>query len=153
MVEAGPASTQPPRDLIGFLDYYLVTKAPFQIPEQGKEWLVKFGPWIVIVFAVLSLPLLLALLGLSAIVMPFTGGVGVAAGSGILALGGLVELVLVLVALPGLFARKMSGWTMLFYANLVGIASRLLAGALVSAVLGGLISLYILFQIRPLYKP
>ena len=152
MVEAGPASTQPPKDLIGFLDYYLVTKAPIQIPEQGKEWLVKYGPWIVVVFAVLSLPLLFALLGLSALVAPFTGGVGYATGFGILALGGLVELVLMLMALPGLFGRKMSGWNLLFYANLVGIASRLLAGAIVAAVLGGLISLYILFQVRPLYK-
>ena len=153
MVEAPSASSQPPKDPIGFLDYYLVTKAPIQIPEAGKEWLVKYGPWIVIVIAVITLPLLLALLGLSAVVAPFAVGVGFAAGSLIFALGALVQLGLELMALPGLFARKTSGWNLLFYANVVGIATRLLSGAVVSAVLGGLIALYILFQVRPLYKP
>ena len=29
--------TRPPQDVIGFLDFYLVTKAPFQIPDGGRE--------------------------------------------------------------------------------------------------------------------
>jgi hypothetical protein len=97
------------------------------------------------------LPALLALLGLGAVLVPF-GAVGYGASFGLLAIGLVVEIALTVMALPGLFARKMSGWTLLLYARLVSIVAHLLAGAIVSALVGGLISLYVLFQVRPLYK-
>jgi len=150
-VRDAAAPEQPPKDLIGFLDYYLVKKAPFQIPDNAKEWLVQYGPWITMVLLVLTLPLLLFLLGLGTALMPF-GGVGYAAGFSYLAVAVLVEVGLTAASLPGLFARKMSGWTMLFYARVVGFVATLLAGDLISALVGALISLYILFQVRALYK-
>jgi hypothetical protein len=142
---------QAPKDLIGFLDYYLVKKAPVQIPDNAKEWLVRYGPWITIVLLVLALPGLLFLLGLGTVLIPF-GGVGYATGFGYLALGLIVQLGLTAAALPGLFARRMSGWNLLFYARIVGFVATMLAGSIVSAIVGALISLYILFQVRPLYK-
>jgi hypothetical protein len=152
MVEAGQTSTeQPPKDLVGFLDYYLVRKAPFQIPDNVKEWLVQYGPWITIVVLVLTLPALMLLLGLGTALVPF-GAVGYATGFGFIALGLVIEIGLTVMALPGLFARKMSGWSLLFYARLVSIVANLLAGAIVSALVVGVISLYVLFQVRPLYK-
>ena len=152
MAEAGQTSTeQPPKDLVGFLDYYLVKKAPFQLPDNLKEWLVQYGPWITIVLLVLTLPALLVILGIGAVLVPFAGP-GYGTGFGVLAIGVLVSTAMTVMALPGLFARKMSGWTLLLYARLVSIAASLLSGAIVSAVVGGLISLYILFQVRPLYK-
>jgi hypothetical protein len=150
-VRDAAAPEQPPKDLIGFLDYYLVKKAPFQIPDNAKEWLVQYGPWITMVLLVLTLPFLLFLLGLGTALMPF-GGVGYATGFSYLAITVLIEIGLTAASLPGLFARKMSGWTMLFYARLVGFAATLLAGDLISALVGALISLYILFQVRALYK-
>jgi hypothetical protein len=146
-----PAADQPPKDLIGFLDFYLVKKAPFQLPDQAKEAIVTYGPWITIVLLVLTLPLLLALLGIGAIFAPF-GGPSVAAGFGIVAIATLVEVGLTIAALPGLFARKMGGWTLLFYARLVSFVASILALSIVSGILFGLISFYILFQVRALYK-
>jgi hypothetical protein len=140
-----------PKDLVGFLDFYLVRQAPFQIPDGGREWIVKFGPWITVVLLILTLPILLFALGLGVIWIPF-GGVGYASGFGVLTLFVLVELGLMIAALPGLFARKMAGWQLLFYSQLVNIAYNLLSGHVVSALLGGLIGLYILFQVRPLYR-
>ena len=55
-------------------------------------------------------------------------------------------------ALPGLFARKMSGWTLLFYAQVVSVIGSLLALNILGALVFGLIWFYVLFQIRPLYK-
>jgi hypothetical protein len=150
-VRDAAAPEQPPKDLIGFLDYYLVKKAPFQIPDTAKEWLVQYGPWITIALLVITLPVLLALLGLGTALMPF-GGLGYATGFGYLAITILIELGLTVASLPGLFARKMSGWTLLFYARIVGAVSTLLAGDLIAALVGALISLYILFQVRGLYK-
>ncbi len=143
--------SQAPKDLMGFLEYYLVVKAPFQIPEGGKEAIVKYGPWVLIVMMVLMLPAVLVALGLGTVLLPF-GGLGYATGFGFLALGLLIQLALTAMALPGLFARKMSGWTLLFYARIVGFLSSALAGAIVGALVGAIISLYVLFQVRPLYK-
>jgi hypothetical protein len=67
----------PPKDLIGFLDYYLVQKAPFQIPDGVREIIVKFGPWITLVLLVLMLPPLLLVLGVGTVLVPF-GGIGYA---------------------------------------------------------------------------
>jgi hypothetical protein len=142
--------TEPPKDLIGFLDFYLVTKAPFQIPEGGREWIVKFGPWITVVLLILTLPILLVALGIGAVFVPF-GGIGYASGFGLLTIAVIVEIGLMVAALPGLFARKMAGWRLLFYSQLVSIASNLLSGSIVGGLLSGLIGLYILFQIRMLY--
>jgi len=152
MAEAGPTSgEQAPKDLIGFLDFYLVKKAPIQLPANFKEWIVQYGPWITMVLLVLTLPLLLAVLGIGTVLMPFAG-IGYATGFGFVAIGLLIEIGLTVMALPGLFARKMSGWTLLFYARLVSVVANILSGAVVSALLVGLISLYLLFQVRPLYK-
>ena len=143
-------ATQPPKDLYGFLDFYLVQKAPFQIPDDAKEWIVKFSPWIAVVLLVITLPAVLLALGLGAALVPFGTVVPGFAYVWILLLAHVVLLVL---ALPGLFARKMSSWKLVFYARIVSIVSSLLSGAIVSAVLGGLISLYVLFQIRDKFRP
>lgn len=143
--------TQPPRDLMGFLDYYLVQKAPFQIPDGGREWIVKYGPWIAVVLLILTLPPLLFALGIGAVVMPFAG-VGYAAGFTYLTILVLVNVGLMVMALPGLFARKIAGWNLLFYAQLVGFLTSLLSGSVLGGLIGLLISLYILFQVRGLYR-
>jgi hypothetical protein len=147
--QVAPAPDQPPKDLIGFLDFYLVKKAPFQIPEGGREWIVKYGPWITIVLLVLMLPPLLLALGLGAVILPFAAAA--APGIGISLIGVIVEIGLTIAALPGLFARKISGWNMLFYAQIVGLVVSLLSLSIVSGLIGALISLYILFQVRTKY--
>jgi hypothetical protein len=143
--------TQPPRDMMGFLDYYLVQKAPFQIPDGGREWIVKYGPWIAVVLLILTLPPLLFALGIGAVVMPFAG-VGYAAGFTYLTILVLVNVGLMVMALPGLFGRKIAGWNLLFYAQLVGFLTSLLSGSVLGGLIGLLISLYILFQVRGLYR-
>jgi len=144
------ASEEAPRDLIGFLDFYLVKKAPFQLPNEVREFLVKFGPWIALVLLILSLPGLLVMLGVGTVLLPF-GGLGYAAGFTYLTVVLLAQLVLLVMALPGLFKRQMSAWKLLFYSQLVGIVFSLLMGSILGALIGGLIGLYILFQVRPLY--
>ena len=146
-----PDSTAAPKDLIGFLDYYLVQKAPFQIPPGGREWIVKYGPWITVVLLILMLPPLLFVLGIGTALMPF-GGIGYATGFTYLTVVLIAEIGLTLAALPGLFARKMSGWRLLFYAQIVSLVFSLLSGSIIGGIIGALIGMYILFQVRPLYK-
>ncbi len=143
-------TTQPPKDLIGFLDYYLVQKAPFQIPDAGRELLVKFGPWITVVLLVLTLPFVLMLLGIGTLGVPFLGA-PYAVSFGFTAIVVLAYFALMIFALPGLFARKRAGWNLIFYAELLMIVTSLLSGNIFSALVGGLLGLYILFQVRGLY--
>ena len=147
-------TSQAPKDMIGFLDYYFVKKAPFQIPAAGREWIVQFGPWIAVVLLVISLPVIFVLLGLGMAWVPYGPGYGYAYGFWYWPwmLGFVIHVVLMGLALPGLFARKMSGWTLMFYAQLISAISSLFSMAIISGLIGALISFYILFQIRSLYK-
>ena len=142
---------QPPKDMIGFLDYYLVTKAPFQLPMNVKEAIVKYGPWISIVLLVLLLPPILVVFGIGSLLIPFAGPV-YATSFTWLTLLTIVEVGMLVAALPGLFARKMQGWRMIFYSRILSIISLLLSGLVLNALVGGLIGLYILFQVRSLYE-
>lgn len=144
-----------PKDLIGFLDYYFVKKAPFQIPPAGREWIVHNGAWIAVVLLVFALPELLLVLGLRA------GYVGLADWGLIYGyrhgywpwtLGVVLNFGLMALSVPGLNARKLSGWTLMFYAQAVNAMAAIMATAVIGGVIGALISFYILFQIRPLYR-
>jgi len=46
----------------------------------------------------------------------------------------------------------MSGWRLVFYAQIVSLVFSLLSGSIVGAVVGTLISMYVLFQVRSLYS-
>ena len=46
----------------------------------------------------------------------------------------------------------MSGWNLLFYATLVGFVHSLVSYAIISGIIGALIGLYILFQVRTKYS-
>jgi hypothetical protein len=145
-----PDANQPPKDLTGFLDYYLVQKAPFQIPDNGRELIVKFGPWICLLLLVITLPAVLFLLGLGAALVPFAG-YAYATGFTYSTIFLIAYFALLIAALPGLFARKRSGWNFLFYGELLNIVWMLLSAQILGAIVGGLIGLYLLFQVRSLY--
>ena len=145
-----PVTDTAPKDLIGFLDFYLVRKAPFQLPDSVSEFLVQWGPWIAIVLLIFTLPPLLFVLGIGTFFVPFLG-VGYAGGWGFAVVATIVQVGLLVAALPGLFARKMASWRLIFYSQIVGIVVSLLSGSIVGALIGGLIGLYILFQIRGKY--
>jgi hypothetical protein len=133
------------------LQTWLYDKAPFHLPDGVREFIVKFGPWVLVVFLVLSLPAILIMLGIGSLAVPFAG-VGYAGGFGIAAAGSIANLVLTVMALPGLFARQKAGWTWLLYSEFVSIATSLLLGNIFSALIGGTIALYLMFQVRSYYK-
>jgi hypothetical protein len=95
---------------------------------------------------VISIPFILLGLGI--------GAIAAVGGSMLLPamIATCIAFVLKAIALPGLFARKMSGWKMLFYSQLVSMVSSLLMMSFFGLIIGGLISLYFIFQIRSMYK-
>jgi len=159
----GAGQTDMRKDMLSFvgkveawLDLYMVTKAPFQIPMNGKEVLAKVAPYIIIVFSILALPALLALLGINSM---FPTVAMVASGGGLLgylalvsAITAVVTLVFNVMAIPGLFKRTHASWRLLFYGTLVSFVGGVLSMNPVGAIVGAIIGWYILFQVKELYK-
>ena len=146
-----PAGDRPkPSDIMSTLDYYLVTKAPFQLPPNVREWIVKYGPWIDVVMLVLMAPAILLALGISAVALPFAAAAGPIWGLAVIAM--VIQIGLLVLALPGLFARKKAGWNLVFYGVIIGLAYNLIHYNIIGGLVSALISCYVLFQIRSYYK-
>lgn len=132
------------------LALYFGQKAP-TLPENVKQFITKIAPWANLVFVILAIPGLLALLGISFIALPVTVMTGLRGGvfTTILA---LVSVVLIALAIPGLFKYSRQGWLFIFYSNLVTLVQYLIQGDLFNLIVVGLISFYLLFQVRSYYK-
>lgn len=139
--------------LTNLFELYFSKKAP-QLPENIKESIVKYGPYVAIVIVVLTLPALLVALGLTALFSPFAYLGGVATGTSFTMLGLflLVSLILSIAAIPGLFKRTKSSWNLMYYSTLLNLVYNLLSFNLGGLIIGGAISLYFLFQIKSYYK-
>ena len=141
------------RGLMVALDDLLGNRAPIQIPGKIKFLMARFGHWLVIGLMLLTLPGQLMALGWSAGFIPFWilsgsgGSLKVAFSLATL----LFLLVLLILALPGLQARKVIGWQLLMLANGVNLVYGLLAGGVIGPILGAAVGLYVLIQLRRYY--
>ena len=128
-----------------------------QLPDSVGEFLVKYGPYLMIVGLIMGVFGLLTTFGLMAAFNPLAS-VGYAYGyryGAHFSLYGLVELVsmvLMAIAIPGLLKRTKTAWNLMFYASLVMAISYLISMNLGSLVIGMAINWYFLFQIRKFYK-
>lgn len=139
------------------LELYLVKKAP-QLPKAVKDLVVVLTPWFTLLGVVFSIPLVFVAFGLSALIGPLsviTGpvsainyGIGYTFSMVILA----IALVFDAIAIPGLFGRKAKGWKYIYWATLISFLSSLFSFNLFGGLLGTLISLYFIFQIKTYYK-
>ncbi len=152
-----------------------VKKAPFQLPENAKKWIVQYSPYIGLVLGILGLWAALLLWraahrvnelieGLDA----FTRAYGVNTGVDEARLGVLFWLsffalvaqsAVSIIAFPGLKERsKKRGWDLLFYSALFSLVYGVFNAfydksfmSLVSSLIGSVIGFYFLFQIRSYY--
>ena len=132
---------------------YANKKIP-SLPDNVKEIIVKLSPWFALVSMVMLLPLIMAAFGLSAIAMPFSylGGlhVGFSYTLGLVFTFGMI--VLEIMAIPGLFKRKLSAWRLMYYSTLVSLLQQLFRFNLVNLILSGAISFYFLYQVKSKYN-
>ena len=143
--------------LEALLDEYMVKKAPFALPMGAKEFIVKIAPYLIIIFAIMSLPLIFAALGISAFLTPFAmmGGYGFGWGFGaIVSLAvAVIVIVLEIVAVPGLFKQTKGAWRLLFYASIISLIGNILSiSGIIGGVIGAIIGWYFLFQMKDMYK-
>ena len=137
-----------------FFDTYLHKKAPFHLPPHVKEIIVKISPYISLVLALIALPIVLAAFGLGLAMTPVF--ILASASLGLMyyiqvALTG-VSLVMDIIAFPGLQKRQISGWKLMYYAALLQAVGNLLSMNLVGFVIGLVVTMYFLFEIREYYK-
>lgn len=139
--------------LEALLDEYMVTKAPFQIPLNGKEVIVKVAPYLVIIAAVIAIPAILAALGLSTMLAPVALLGGPAWGIGVILslVTSIAALGVELMAVSGLFKRTKRSWRLVFYATLISLVGSIISFNIVGGLIGAVIGWYILFQVKSLY--
>lgn len=139
-------------DLEKKINVYFGEKAP-TLPKGIVNFIVKYGPYLMVIGLVFSIPFILAAVGLGALIpIAFLGGVSAGYGFSVWNIFTLLTLVLQVVALPGLFKRKLSSWKILFYISLVNVVLYLITFQLASLLIGTAICWYFLFQIRKEYK-
>ncbi|MEO6284943.1 MAG: hypothetical protein ABIN80_15515 [Dyadobacter sp.] len=120
--------------------------------EEVKEFLVKYGPYIMLFFSVLGILGLLTAFGVGGAVFGMgAASVGLGAAFYIGVALGVVTLIMYLMAFTPLKARKRAGWNLLYYAMLVGLVSNLIQFQIVGFIISGLIGFWVLFQIREKY--
>ena len=133
------------------LNEYFGKKAP-ALPANIKEILVKLAPYLTILGVILWGGGILGVLGMG--VVPYGAawmmGVGYRYYLGIAFM--LVTVVLEALAIPGLLARKKQGWNWIYYSVLVNMVYMLVSFNIVGLLIGTLIGMYVLFQVRTYYK-
>lgn len=128
------------------------------LPKKGKEVLVKLAPVLSLIFGILGIITAISGLGLLTATSPFAflGGAQLVSSYGIGFLSVLIYLVasaLLLAAFPGLKRRKIRGWNLLFWSEMVSLVAGLVSlTGILSALIGALIGFYLLFQIKSYYK-
>jgi hypothetical protein len=119
------------------------------LPTSWREVLVKIAPILSLVFGVLGIIAGIGALGLSPVAL--FDGVNSSMLVLISGVTAIVSSVLLLMAYPHLKVRKYRGWELLFWSEVVGVISSVLALS-ISSVIGIVIGFYLLFQMKSYYK-
>lgn len=138
------------------LETYLVNKAP-ALPKGLKDLLVTIFPWGIILFCGSAAVGLLGAIG----AIGYFGAVGMFTNYNLAGMVGTnlylvmifsgINIVLSLLALPGLFRRKKSGWVLMYYSIIISAIGSILSLNILSAIISFVISAYLLFQVKSYY--
>jgi hypothetical protein len=127
------------------------------LPKNAREVLVKITPILAVIFGLLGIVLSLGGLGVLTFFAPFAvfGGAKEMSSYGggfVAALFWFVSSILLFAAFPGTSARKLGGWKLLFWSEMVSFIGSIVTFSIVSGIIGALIGFYLLFQIKSYYK-
>lgn len=136
------------------LEKYLVDKTP-SIPDDWKELIVKFAPYLTIFGLIFLAPTILGAFGFGAYFLsfnPFYGRAFFGFNYWLHILFVTIEVVFMALAVSPLFKKEEKGWRYLYYGALVSGVSSLISFDLVGFIVGTGLSLYVLFQVKEYYK-
>ncbi len=139
------------RTLETTLERYFGKQAP-QLPKSIKKAIVDFGPWLLILGILASLPSLIALLGFFRSA-PFYYRAWRHSSFGMTSMViSLIAYGFSAAALPGLFKKSLKAWRLLFYSSLIMLVGEIIDLNLINFIVAAIISWYVLFQIKSSYK-
>lgn len=138
------------------LEEYFGKKAP-ALPQNIKEIIVKLAPYLSILSAIIVIPSILSLFALGSLVTVVAplGGAGAVSQLPNMWIGILLLLpvvILEVMAIPGLFARKAVAWRYMYWAQIITAVSSIIQFNIFGAIIGVVIGFYILFQVKSFYK-
>ncbi len=130
-------------------------KAP-KMPESVVDFLVKYGPYLIIVGLILTVLTVFQTIGWTSRLAPMNRWGGYNYGFGpkfwLMEILMLVPAAMQAMAVSPLMKRQIKGWRLMFWASLVSVVIGVLRLELGGTLVGAIISWYILFQIRKEYK-
>ena len=131
-----------------FLEDLLIKKAPV-LPKNIKDFLVKYAYIFNLIGIFVSIPAILTLFGINSIIHVY----GIYTTNSIISIIFLtLGILLRIKALKGLKEQKIDGWNMIYYATIVQAVYSLISYNLFEFIVGTLISLYFIFQVKSYYK-
>jgi hypothetical protein len=147
-------STTRPTDIISWGQYYLVDHSPIQLPALVRHAIVQYGPWVLVVVGLFWLQAILLLfrIGLFGMTALSQFGPGLTSTFAFETIFVVIELALLVMALPGLFKRQIVGWNSALVLVLVSLVYNVYRASLINGLLTAVLGFYVLFQIRSHYK-
>ena len=153
------------KELENKLNEALVKNAPFQLPEKARQWIADYA-WVFaligLVFGLLAVLPLLAVLGFASTLTTALGVQHTLALAWVSFFALLAYLVVLGISVPKLKAKQALGWDLMYYSTLayfvydvVYALSYFGASAvfnLIWSIVGLVVSLYVLFQVRDKFK-
>jgi hypothetical protein len=132
-------------------------KAP-ALPKSATDFLVAVAPWLALIFGVLAILAGIGGLGIFTAFSPLAymyAGAGVSTLLLVSAGVAIVEGVIMVLAFAPLRGRRIRGWNLLVWSEVLAIVSSVVSlrvGDVVWALVGAAIAFYLLFQVEPYYK-
>lgn len=131
------------KSFVSFEDKILgLFKSLPKLPKEIVSFIVSFGPYLVLIGGVLSVLSILSLFSVGTLFFPSYY---------IYVIGSVISGIMLILSFTDLKNKKMFGWRLLFWSSNVNIATSLLSLNIFGAVIGALISWYLLYQIKPSY--
>lgn len=129
------------------------TKSLPALPTKAVDFLVMISPYLAILGVVAGIPAITALLGLGRVMSVYRlTGVSLGFTYQLANVLMIVQMILMGLSVQGLFARKLSAWRLMYYSAWISAVAGLFSGGIVTMLIGGAISFYLLFQVKKAYK-
>jgi hypothetical protein len=119
------------------------------LPENVREVLVKIAPWLALIFGILGV--IGGVLAILASPVAMLGGVRSSATVFLTGALTTAASILMLLAYPKLQKRAYAGWVYMFWSEALNVIYAIVSVSF-GSVLGILIGLYVLFEIKQHYK-
>ena len=136
----------------------IFTKTP-HLPENARQTLAKIAPWFALIFGVLGIFGILSAGAIGSMLsLSFLGGGLMQISWAVTVVAGLFASVLELLAYKPLTKREKKRWNYLFYGTVLTTAAAIINLALgygsdaVGTIIGTVIGLWLLFEVRALYR-